>query len=53
MELNIAYKVVHANNRRETQAVALQENTAYNNGYTMVENNGREIFASKNNTAYA
>ena len=59
MELNTAYKVAHANKRRETQAIALQGNTAYNNystqdnGYTMVENNGRETFASKNNTAYA
>ena len=59
MELNIAYKVAHANNTKETQAIALQGNTAYNNdstqdnGYTMVENNGRETFASKNNTAYA
>ncbi|XP_064387960.1 uncharacterized protein LOC135336168 [Halichondria panicea] len=59
MELNTAYKVAHANKRRETQAIALQGNTAYNNystqdnGYTMVENNGRETFASTNNTAYA
>ncbi len=59
MELNTAYKVAHASKRRETQAIALQGNTAYNNdstqdnGYTMVENNGRETFASKNNTAYA
>ncbi len=59
MELNTAYNVVHANKRRETQAIALQGNTAYNNdstqdnGYTMVENNGRETFASKHNTAYA
>ena len=59
MELNTAYKVAHSSKRRETQAIALQGNTAYNiystqdNGYTMVENNGRETFASKNNTAYA
>ena len=59
MELNIAYKVAHANNTKETQAIALQGNTAYNNdstqdnGYTVVENNGRETFASKINTAYA
>ncbi len=59
MELNTAYKVAHANKRRETQATALQGNTAYNNdstqdnGYTTVENNERGTFASKNNTAYA
>ena len=59
MELNTAYKVAHSSKRRETQAIALQGNTAYNNystqdnGYTLVENNGRETFASKNNTAYA
>ncbi|XP_064388465.1 uncharacterized protein LOC135336541 [Halichondria panicea] len=59
MELNTAYKVAHSSKRRETQAIALQGNTAYNiyptqdNGYTMVENNERETFASKNNTAYA
>ncbi len=52
MELNTAYDVVHANNRREreTQATALQENTAYNinqksltqtdNEYSTVENTG-------------
>ena len=50
MELNTAYDDVHANNRRETQATALQENTAYNinqrsltqtdNEYSTVENTG-------------
>ncbi len=51
MELNTAYAVVNANNRREreTQATALQENTAYNinqkisdenNEYSTVENTG-------------
>ena len=50
MELNTAYDVVHANKRRETQATALQENTAYNinqrsltqtdNEYSTVENTG-------------
>ncbi len=69
MEVNTAYNVVHANNRREREipATALQESTAYNNdeisrdesyssqdnGYSVIENNGRETFASKINTAYA
>ena len=63
MEPNTAYNVVYANNRRERET----QDTAYNNdkisrderyssqdnGYSVVENNGRETFASKINTAYA
>ncbi len=65
IEPNVAYNVFHANNRRG-KATALQENTAYDineissdeinssqdNVYSLIENNGRETFASKNNTAY-
>ncbi|XP_064388639.1 uncharacterized protein LOC135336710 [Halichondria panicea] len=65
MESNVAYNVFHANNR-QGKAIALQENTAYDineissdeinssqdNVYSLIENNGRETLASKNNTAY-
>ena len=52
MDPNVAYDVVHANNRRDTQAPISQENTAYNihqrsltqtdedNEYSTVENTG-------------
>ena len=57
MELNTAYDVVHVNKGRETQATALQENTAYNINqrsltqtdyeYSTIENTGH----IKHNTA--
>ncbi len=66
MEPSVAYNVACANNRRErvTQATALQEddvyeisrderNSTHDDGYSVIENNGRETFASKSNTAYA
>ncbi len=62
MELNIAYNDAHTNNRRERETqVTTLENTAYNNDeisqgeqyYSVVENDGRETFTSKSNTAYA
>ena len=67
MEPNVSYDVVHTKNRREKeiQATAVQENTAYNigtsgdertstqdNGYSVIENNGRETFASRTNISY-
>ncbi len=66
MDPNIAYNVACANNRREreTQATTLQEDNVYeisrdernstqDDGSSVIENNGRETFTSKNNTAYA
>ncbi len=66
MEPNVAYNVVHANNRKErdTQATALQENIAYNinernptqtdenTEYTIIENTGRERYITNSNIAY-
>ncbi len=66
MEPNVSYNVVHANNRKErdTQATALQENTAYNinernptqtdenTEYTIIENTGRERYITNSNIAY-
>ncbi len=66
MDPHVSYNVACANNRRERviQATALQEDNVYeisrdernstqDAGYSMIENNGRETFTSKNNTAYA
>ncbi len=66
MDPHVSYNVACANNRRERviQATALQEDNVYkisrdernstqDAGYSMIENNGRERFTSKNNTAYA
>ncbi len=66
MELNTAYDDMHANNRRETQATALQVNTAYSinqrsltqtdNEYSTIENTGyikhntTESIENKSNT---
>ncbi len=68
LNVDVVYDVVDASNsrgERETQATQLQENIAYiandislsiedkGDNNIMVENNGRELFASKTNTAYA
>ncbi len=66
MDPNVAYNVACANNRRErvTQATASQQDDVYeisrdernstqDAGYSVIANNGRETFTSKNNTAYA
>ncbi len=66
MELNTAYDVVRANNRREreTQATALQENIVYivnersptqtdeDNEYSTIENIGRERYTTNSNIAH-